>query len=414
MRFFEFLLFLISVIGGAARIRFAERRPTWTSTIPLAAFLCAIIHVAGEGARWQMIPVYLVVLTTFTTTLVRAFQTSEIPVGGGVLSRVTGSIAILFGILSLVAATSLPVYDLPAPTGHYVVGVRALDLGDDLVIRVHYPADRSLSARIPSGLGELKGYIDYVSARYDIPVSLLGHLGLVKTHAYPNAQLSDELPIYRVLIQQPDPSHPSIHVTSLTEELASHGFIVLSIPSPTETDTTEAFTFDAEGLAERLEVIDPEGQGGWLAERLDFGRIGLYGFGAAGQTVLESCNGGNFRAGAAIGSSIPLGDPNIPFLYFRPEGKEDAPLSDIRATTYVVTSRGMLEDNFGDNARTSPLLAAIGDFGSIDIDRANQITRAYVRAFFNKHLTRGTLESILDGRSNEYPEVSIQVYDAQK
>ena len=45
------------------------------------------------------------------------------------------------------------------------------------------------------------------------------------------------------------------------------------------------------------------------------------------------------------------------------------------------------------------------DFGEVPGERGAAITRAYVRAFFDRHL-RGEPQPLLDGPSASYPEVS--------
>ena len=415
MRTFELLLILLTLADGTSRIVLADRRPIWISTIPMFAFLFGIIHIAGEGARWQMIPIYGVVVVAFSASLIRAFQTGDILISGSRLSRGVGGVVILLAITSLVAGTALPVFTLPAPSGHYAVGVRDVILRDpELTVQVYFPSDQPVGNRSVYGEGNLQAHARFLSSRFGIPLPLLGHLSRVRTHTFPGAGLSRELPRYRVLIEQPEVDRPSTSTTGLAEDLASHGFLVITVPVATDTADTARSTVDAESIADRLESIDPDGPAAWLADRLDLGRIGVYGLGSAGKSVIEACLGGTFRAGAVIGSEPRSTSPVVPFIYLRPEGFEDPPLMEASATTYVASVRGMMADNFGDDAFVSPLMPALGEFGSIDPVRGNDITRVYLGAFFNKHLTRGTVEPILDGPSSDYPEVSIQIHDAEE
>ncbi len=414
MRLFEIVLILLCLSDGFSRIRFADRRPIWISIIPLVSFLCGIIHVAVEGARWQMLPVYLTVVSTFVMLLVRAFQTGEIPLGAGKRSRLAGKVEIMLTALSMICGTALPVFDMPTPTGDYIVGFRDIHLCERIVIRVRYPSDKPAGMRAPYGLGNLDEHRVYLADRFGIPPSLLGHLSQVRTYAFPGASLSHELPRYRLLIGEPETGRPSTHATGLADDLASHGFVVISLLGSAVSDSDSALTVGAEAIVEHLEALDPQGNAGWLADRLDLARVGIYGFHAAGETVIDACRGGTFRAGAVIGSRTELGNPDVPFLYLRPEDVEGRPLTEVVATTYVVSARGMLTGNFGDDALLSPLMPALGSFGSIDPYRGSRITSAYLGAFFNKHLTRGTVEPILDGPSAEYPEISIQIHDSQE
>ena len=53
----------------------------------------------------------------------------------------------------------------------------------------------------------------------------------------------------------------------------------------------------------------------------------------------------------------------------------------------------------------NPLLRPLGVLGPIDGRRGLSITVAYVREFFDHHLS-GQLAPLLDGPSAQYPEVS--------
>lgn len=411
MRTFELILILLTAADGISRVALTHRRPLWAGITPLLAFLFAITHIAGEGARWQMIPVYIAVATTFIGALRRAFTTGDLLDTPGRYARQGGCVVIALALLALVAGTALPVFELPPPNGDYAVGQQDITFADSTSIRVYYPTDHPTGDRSVWSEQEGDDHTRYLSRRYGMPAALLGHLSAIPTHAYADATLSTELPRYRVLIAQPETSRPSTSTLGLAQDLASHGFVVLCSLDRSTTDTTSS-GFDPESLSEHLESLDPDGPGGWLADRLDTARIGVYGFGTAAQAVIEACSSGTFRAGAVIGSEARSTDPVVPFLYLRPEAVEDAPLTDVKTTTYVISIRGTLMDNFSDDAYVSPLMPTLGAFGSIDPDRATHITRTYLNAFFNKHLTRGTVEPVLDAPHPDYPEVSLQIHDA--
>lgn len=418
MRLFELLLILIAFTDAATRIRFASARPIWTSVLPLTAFFLAILHLAAEGGRWQMLPVYATVAVTFVLALVRAFQSANGDHGRPLVSRVAGVSILLAAIGSLVAGTAFPVYELPAPTGYYTVGIRDLSLETGHRVRVHYPSDEPSGERAPLSAERIDRYRRDLAARYDLPPAALSHLAAIRTYADPVTRLSRELPRFRVLIAAPDPGRSAVHATSLLEDLASHGFIVVSAPKPTEPNALEDPAAGAEvveQIAAGLERLHPEGETAWLSDRLDLARIGVFGIGPAGRIALDACANSTFRAGAAIGLDLDVSPPQpvVPFLYLLPEGDTEPPPPGAE-TAYTVSVRGARHDNFSDDAFVSPLMPTLGDFGSIDPYRGNAIVREYVRAFFNKHLTRGTVEPVLDGPSDTYPEVAIHIHDTEE
>jgi len=419
MRLFETLLFLLCMTDAFARFRFAGRQPIWTSAIPLISFFFAIIHIAGEGVRWQMIPIYLVVLSTFTISLVRTFQTGVIAIGGERLSRSVACLIILCAIVSLTAGTALPVFELDPPTGHYVVGTVDTELGTSGIrVRIHYPSDKARGDRATYASGNFEEHRAYLALQYGFPASLLSHLSLVRTWSFPAARPSGELPRFRVLITCPEPNRPATHATIIAEDLASRGFVVIT---PTAVDSafdsvengTDRDAVLAEEIITRLESYDPGKEAGWLADRLDFGSVGIYGLGKAGETAMEACIDGSFKAGASLGITPATNKPTVPFLYLSPEGYQSSP-QNVNATTYSISLVGAMIDNFGDDAFVSPLMPAFGDFGSIDAYKTSRITSAYLGAFFNKHLTRGTVEPLLDDPADAYPEAVLTIHHPEE
>ena len=412
MRLFEILLFLLCVTDATARIRYASHRPILTTAIPLVSFLFAIIHVAGEGARWQMIPIYLVVVSAFTMLLARSFQENDLSFGGDRLARNVGILIIGLSVGSLVSATALPVFDLPAPTGDYVVGTVDGEIAESgIVVRFHYPSDKAQGRRASYAAGNFDTHLTYIADRFGLPPGWLQHLALVRSSSFPDASLSEELPRYRILIACPDVSRPTTQSTNLSEELASKGFVVISIPNPAQIDSIDSSALP-EIIIAWLETVDRGDELGWLAERLNFGTVGVYGLGDAGQAAVQASINGSFRAGASVGATSATNEPTVPFMYIFP-GDQPAVLPDsVSRTTYVLTIAGAGVDNFGDDAFISPMMPALGKFGSIAPTRSSLIVGAYLGAFFNKHLTRGTVEPVLDGDLQKYPEVTLLVHEA--
>ena len=107
------------------------------------------------------------------------------------------------------------------------------------------------------------------------------------------------------------------------------------------------------------------------------------------------------------------GEPTVPFMYIHPGNQGDVLPDSVRQTTYLLTVAGAGIDNFGDDAFISPVMPALGQFGPIAPDRASEIVGAYLGAFFNKHLTRGTVEPILDDGIQKYPEVTLLVQEVE-
>ncbi|MFN2165490.1 MAG: hypothetical protein ACK2U9_04445, partial [Anaerolineae bacterium] len=74
---------------------------------------------------------------------------------------------------------------------------------------------------------------------------------------------------------------------------------------------------------------------------------------------------------------------------------------------YFVQVPGMFHLNFTDVPVWFPLVRQLGITGPIKAQRAHDIVKAYSLAFFNRHL-KGLPAALLDGTSEEYPEVLFE------
>lgn len=153
-------------------------------------------------------------------------------------------------------------FSLPVPTGEYKVGTTKFYLQDnyreeiltenkfdyrEYMVRSWYPAG---DATGNNALKYLDGYnidtLKYFWKMFEIPGKLFDLIGKINTNSYIDAPISDDRASYPVIIF----SHgyglglPELY-TFFAEELASNGFIVLSITHPYESveiDLNEAPT----------------------------------------------------------------------------------------------------------------------------------------------------------------------------
>ncbi len=76
---------------------------------------------------------------------------------------------------------------------------------------------------------------------------------------------------------------------------------------------------------------------------------------------------------------------------------------------YYVQVPGMFHVNFTDAPYFSPLAPQFGFAGPIDAQRGFDIVNAYSLAFFDQYL-EGHPAALLDGPSNQYPEVLFETH----
>jgi predicted dienelactone hydrolase len=256
MRCFE-ILTLIGLLFTLIVLLFTKvTRPTGIfCSILLSAAL--VLHLAFEGARWQMVPIYLYAAILLLITLkISIFQTgqrnAESSSGLRKVIRVSGiSLALLLLLLFAIPPSLLPVFKIPPPTGPYMVGTTTMHYSDSSRLDLHAESAkfREFSVRVwypasVKGDEETLPYMKAIEARslaelYHMPSFFLGHFNSVKTDSYLNA--APRAGNYPVLFYSP--SGDMLQNTALFQELASHGYIVFSVGHP----YWNAFCYDSIG-----------------------------------------------------------------------------------------------------------------------------------------------------------------------
>ena len=231
---------------------------------------------------------------------------------------VLGTTAALLTATPPALATTSYVAKLPAPTGPYRIGVRTLQLEDSsrrdpwddsptrkLVISLFYPA---LTVHGYPWAHQMTAQAAGVFGTFDAgilhPLPKAGvDWAATLTHSHLNAPPS---PVRRpVVLYTPGGADPRTLGTGVAEELASHGYVVVSIDHPGETSEVEypdgrLRTIELTGLptdpvlfrnlmttrfADIRFVIR---QLPTLPVKVDLRRIGIYGHSAGGATAAQA------------------------------------------------------------------------------------------------------------------------------
>jgi len=226
-----------------------------------------------------MIPAYLFTVILFLISLGKIFRTEpgktdrSSPARRGM--RMAGIfLTFLLLILTSVPPVALPVFILPEPSGPLAVGSTTMFFRDttrpdllsseinryrELSVRVWYPA-------IPGSKSKSLPYMQADEARFmaehfNMPPFLLSHFNLVKTDSYLNATpLEGSYPVVFY-----SPSGDLVQNTTLFQELASHGYIVLSTGHP----YWNAFYYDSKGKAIPFDNDNAYYLAMWDEENLD-------------------------------------------------------------------------------------------------------------------------------------------------
>lgn len=207
--------------------------------LPWAALALAAVHFLFIR-RPTFLPAYGVAAAVFFTIRPATYV--------NLMLRRTMGVASLLALLTVSALTwAFPAIQLPAPTGPYPVGSRWLTVVDStrvedfvgdsavkraLLLRLWYPADSAGRAVSPL----MQATQSQVLAKaMNLPAFAFQHLARTPTHTHPDLPLSRRSPTWPVVLF----SHGfgigyESQNTVQMEELASHGYVVVSIDHPYE------------------------------------------------------------------------------------------------------------------------------------------------------------------------------------
>ena len=344
---------------------------------------------------------------------------------------------------------------LPTPTGHFAVGRTTFVWTDaspdplapgsgsqrELLAWVWYPSPK-LAAGAPTS-DYLPVWLRSALARSRGPVNtrlLTRDLSRVRAHAVWEADLSPEPSTLPVVVMRGGGSLEVANYSTLAEDLASHGYVVVGFDAPYRTGTVAfpdgrvvrrlpnnnpelcrrradqdgcldriliAWTSDIALALDRLEQLTDSAAAGRFEGRLDMARVGVFGHSFGGAIAATFCSRDlRCRAGINIDGALHgrAKDARVeqPFMLLTSDhGREaDPETSRIREdldrfverlpveTRAVVAIRGAHHNLFSDDGallKSALFRQLIRLFGGLGIDGRRQLaaTAFCVRSFFD-------------------------------
>ena len=382
----------------------------------------------------------------------------------------------LLGSLWLERRTELT---LPPPTGPFTVGRVIYDWTDDAKLDTLAPVPgtkRELLVWIwyPSGAGQSVATDDYVPAQMRAaadpaggPLRLLTRdLSKVHTHSTRNSDVSPQQRSYPVVIMRAGASLEVWNYSTLAEDLASHGYVVVGFDAPYRSFTVvfpdgrvmrripqnnpelcenqeqvqrdrcasrllTAWTADIAFVLDRLEQLNASDATGKFTGRLDMSRVGVFGHSFGGAQAAQFCSqDSRCKAGIDVdgslhGSVIQAGIQK-PFMFLlsgQGDFSSDPEIRQIEADIQAVydrlpadgrlriSIRGANHFLFSDDGallKSHIVLRTLRMLGIVGIDGRRQLaaTEHCLRSFFDAYLT-GAGPSRLKISSPLYPEIQV-------
>ena len=280
----------------------------------------------------------------------------------------------------------------------------------------------------------------------------------VRVHSIRDAEVSPQQRSYPVVFLRAGLAALTTDYTTLAEDLASHGYVVVGFDAPYRSfvvvfpdgrtiarapqnnadlvegsakqqlavKLVEAWSADMSFALDQLERLDASDHAGKFLGRLDLQRIGVFGHSLGGATALQFChNDARCKAGIDV-DGAPLGNViaegvTQPFLFLlgdhgnEPDAETRPVQANIRSIydrlpsdrRLEIVIRGANHYRFGDGALLqAPLLTgALQTIGILRLDGRRQVavTTHYLSTFFDVYL-KGAPASELNMQA-EYPEI---------
>jgi predicted dienelactone hydrolase len=352
---------------------------------------------------------------------------------------------------------------LPALSGHFAVGRASFDWTDESRTDSLAPeanTKRQLTVWIwyPASVTNSSTSSEYIPAPWRAALAkrqspeaskMWRDPALVRCHSFDKVQVAPEPRTFPIVIMKPGIGALALDYTTLCEDLASHGYVVVASDSPHNTflvvykdgrevpanseasprgtnsiRVLETWTADNRFVLDRL--VDLNKHDEMFQGRLDMTKVGVIGHSFGGATAAQFCNreprckAGVDLDGQLYGEIINTGI-NRPFMFLLADhlgslsGEDQRIAAELKAIyehsapgREYVTLRDSGHFNFSDKCLllTGTVPRQSNTIGKIDGRRGLVAAAACISTFFDVHL-KGEEPSLWQRLPSQYPELTF-------
>ncbi|WP_337031887.1 alpha/beta hydrolase family protein [Paenibacillus illinoisensis] len=478
MRLFEILL-VLSCLALLVDLLFIMRNAKRTGLVLcIGSGVILVVQLFVEGYRWQLLLVYIMTALFILIVLYRHSGKMVNLKIGKPLKYSLSSILIILLVVSTCLSVYLPVFDLPKPDGPEKVGTQTFHFTDqsrdevltedqsdkrELMVQVWYPTgNRNHNNRellFPKDKELFKTYIQTYASSLNLPDFVFNYWKYSRTNSFENVEILPSTHPYPLVLLSHGMGTSRVLHASQAENLASHGFIVVTIDHTYSTFATifpdgrvtdyrtkmieindrgkvgEIWTQDVEFVINQIEKLNSGGINSQFKGKIDLNNIGVMGHSFGGATAFNTTYlDHRIKAGINMdGSLFEVKNRDVinkPFMFIRsgsfkewlgdfkkdtdPDNEVTKQLSDelhiiknvIQHGGSAIYVEGTEHFNFTDLQFYSPLIKLTGITGDLNGKRGSRIVNQYVLDFFNKQL-KGTGGDLIQGPNDMYPEVKF-------
>ncbi|WP_248061824.1 alpha/beta hydrolase family protein [Paenibacillus silvae] len=257
MRLFEILLAL-SCFALLIDVLFVQTNARKTGLVlTIGSTVIFLIQMFIEGYRWQMLLIYIMTGLLIIIVSSRHFQMGKNRKSRKLLKYSSALIMVILMAVSVGLSVYMPVFHLPKPDGPEQVGTQTFHLTDlsrdevltedesdkrELMIQIWYPTenkDKTKSGLLfPKDKEMFKKYIQTYSTSLNLPDFVFDYWKYSKTNTYENAEILPSTNPYPLILLSHGMGTSRVLHASQAENLASHGYIVVTIDHTYSTFAT--------------------------------------------------------------------------------------------------------------------------------------------------------------------------------